>query len=204
MRFLPGVPLEGPRLPVVEYSWVILAADNRECLPSRSAGRSRTPGRAAAVSGIVAQFPLREIGVGKADDRVILLAHPCRAQADRLDRAVLVAKAAEVADPDRLVREQRQTPDDVLEPWPDGEGDGKSADAKAGDTGVNGIPKKPAAKSIKATRVARLHSRRRVRTSWPSMLPCFTRRASLIASAMRPAVMLLSQPLRRTSRQTRE
>ena len=78
---------------------------------------------------------MREIGVGKADDRVILLAHPCRAQADRLDRAVLVAKAAEVADPDRLVREQRQTPDDVLEPWPDGEGDGKSADAKAGDHG---------------------------------------------------------------------
>ena len=56
-----------------------------------------------------------------------------RAQADLLDRAHLVAEAAELANPDRLVGEQDEAADDVLERRPDGQGDREPADAEAGD-----------------------------------------------------------------------
>ena len=74
-----------------------------------------------------------ELGVGHRDHGAIGRADARRVEADLLDGAGLVAEAAEVADAHRLVGEQRQAAEEILERLLGAESDGDAADAESGE-----------------------------------------------------------------------
>ena len=96
---------------------------------------------AAPAPCVIGELPLREIGVGHADKRVVKLPQPCRAQADFLDGAGRLAKAAKVADTDWLVCEERQTAEDVLQGRAHGQRNGDTAHPEPRDEAIQWGPK---------------------------------------------------------------
>ena len=78
---------------------------------------------------------VRDLAVGHADDRAIQCTDARRSQADVIDGPDGLAELEEVADAHRLVEDDRDAADDVLERLLRGERHGNAADAEAGERG---------------------------------------------------------------------